>query len=188
MFGVVVADLDGDGQEDLFLSQNFFAFRNEEARLDAGRGLWLRGDGQGNFDPVPGQLSGLKIYGEQRGAALADFDKDGRLDLVVAQNAASTKLYRNVGARPGLRLRLQGPAANPDGVGAVLRLRFEDVWGPAREIHAGAGYWSQDSVTTVLGFREPPRAVQVRWPGGRTSEVPVPEHARELTVRCPAER
>ena len=117
-------DADLDGHEDVFLSQNFFAFRGEESRLDAGRGLWLRGDGKGNLAPVPGQISGIKVYGEQRGAALADFNHDGRIDLLVSQNAAPTRLYQNVLARPGLRVRLVGPANNPDGVGAVLRLRY----------------------------------------------------------------
>jgi hypothetical protein len=137
VMGLNAVDLDGDGHEDLFLSQNFFAGRTEDNRQDAGRGLWLRGDGKGSFVPVPGQESGIKIYGEQRGSAAGDFDRDGRVDLVVAQNAAQTKLYRNAGAKPGLRVRLKGPNDNPDGIGAVVRLLFGERFGPAREIHAG---------------------------------------------------
>ena len=57
-FAVNVADMDGDGHEDLFLSQNFFAVHPELDRLDAGRGLWLRGDGKGGFVSVAGQVSG----------------------------------------------------------------------------------------------------------------------------------
>ena len=183
VFSVNVADLDGDGHEDVFLSQNFFAFRGEESRLDAGRGLWLRGDGLGNFAPMPGQDSGIKVYGEQRGAALADFNHDGRIDVLISQNAAPTKLYQNVLARPGLRVRLAGPASNPDGIGAVMRLKYPGGWSPAREIHAGSGYWSQDSSTTVLGLREQAVAISVRWPGGRITEMAIPDGGRELTVR-----
>src|SRR5437879_1056488 len=105
-FGAGVADLDGDGFEDIFLSQNFFAVDNETARSDAGRGLLLRGDGKGGFTAVPGQESGVTVYGEQRGCALADYDGDGRTDLVVTQNGAATKLYRNERGQPGLRVRL----------------------------------------------------------------------------------
>ena len=56
--------MDGDGKEDVFLSQNFFATLPEEWRHDAGRGLWLRGDGQGGFKAVSGQESGVAVYGE----------------------------------------------------------------------------------------------------------------------------
>ena len=57
---VCVADLDGDGNEDLFLSQNFFAVAPNEPRCDAGRGLMLKGNGHGELSAVPGQESGFK--------------------------------------------------------------------------------------------------------------------------------
>jgi hypothetical protein len=181
-FGISVGDLDGDGHEDIFLSQNFFAVDGDTSRCDAGRGLLLAGDGKGSFRPVPGQESGVKVYGEQRGCALSDYDADGRVDLVVTQNGAETKLYRNVGARPGLRVRLIGPVANPWAVGASLRLQFGSRLGPVREIHAGSGYWSQDSVVPVLGTPERPTHVWVRWPGGKTTTTEVPAEAREIQV------
>jgi hypothetical protein len=181
-FSVNVADFDGDGHEDVFLSQNFFANQPEVPRYDAGRGLLLRGDGTGRLKPMPGQESGIKIYGEQRGAAVADFDKDGRPDLVVAQNAAATKLYRNVNAKPGLRVRLIGPPGNPDGTGAQMRLFFGERAGPVRETHAGSGYWSQDSIVTVLSLPAPPARIWVRWPGGKETTSPIPEHAKEISV------
>ncbi|NUQ13505.1 MAG: VCBS repeat-containing protein [Gemmatimonadaceae bacterium] len=78
-FSVNVADFDGDGHEDLFLSQNFFATYQWLPRVDAGRGLMLKGDGCGRLDPVSAELSGVRIDGEQRGAAVCDFDQDGKL-------------------------------------------------------------------------------------------------------------
>jgi len=181
-FAVCVADYDGDGKEDVFLSQNFFALNGEGSRSDAGRGLWLKGDGQGHLIPVPGQESGVKVYGEQRGAALCDYDQDGRIDLVVTQNGAETKLYHNVGAQPGLQVRLKGPAGNPQAVGSQIRLKFQDHFGPAREVHAGSGYWSQDSAVQVLGIPQPPTQIQVRWPGGRTTTSHLPASARGIEV------
>jgi len=182
-FAVCVGDLDGDGFEDVFLSQNFFGVPVGTSRHDAGRGLWLRGDGKGNFTAVPGQESGLLIYGEQRGAALSDYDGDGRLDLVVSQNAGPTKLYRNVGANPGLRVRLAGPPGNPQGVGALLRLADgAGRMGPAREIHAGSGYWSQDSAVQVMCAAFEPKQIQIRWPNGKVTKSDIPAGAREVTV------
>src|SRR5204862_5901275 len=122
--------------------QNFFGTNPETARNDAGRGLWLKGDGKGGLAPLPGQESGIKVYGEQRGCALCDYDGDGRVDLVVTQNGAETKLYHNGKAKPGLRVRLIGPGGNPLGIGASIRLQFGPRPGPIREVHAGSGYWS----------------------------------------------
>ena len=186
-FGACVADYDGDGNEDVFLSQNFFATHPKIPRCDAGRGLWLQGNGRGGFRPVPGSESGVIVYGEQRGAAVGDFDRDGRVDLVVAQNAAQTRLFRNVRARPGLRVRLQGPAGNPQGVGGVIRLKFGDRFGPAREVHAGSGYWSQDSLTQVLARPEEPKQIWVRWPGGQTTLADLPPGALEVSLNLRGE-
>jgi hypothetical protein len=182
VFGVVVADFDGDGHEDVFLAQNFFATRPGTPRLDAGRGLLLRGEGNGKLHPVGAAESGLEIYGEQRGAAAADFDGDGRTDLVVTQNGAATRLWRNASARAGLRVRLMGPPENPHGVGTSLRLKFGARLGPAREIHAGSGYWSQDGAVAVLATPEAPTGLMVHWPGGETVTVPVVPSAREMAV------
>lgn len=183
-FAVAVADFDGDGREDIFLSQNFFAMRVEEPRLDSGRGLWLQGQGDGQFRAVT--ASGIQIYGEQRGAAVGDFDEDGRPDLAVAQNGATTRIYRNQGGRPGLRVRLRGAPANPDGTGAQLRVLAGTVAGPVREVHAGGGYWSQDSAVPVLAIAESaasPLQLWIRWPGGRVATIPIPPSVREMEVR-----
>lgn len=181
-FGVNIADFDGDGHEDIFLSQNFFATAPETPRLDAGRGLLLRGDGAGKLEAVAGQQSGIEAYGEQRGSAVSDFDGDGRADLVVTQNGAATKLFRNVAAKPGLRIRLTGPDGNPSGVGVTLRLKFGSRLGPAREIHAGSGYWSQDGAVQVLGVPEPPTGIRVIWPGGKPTMFDIAAQMSEITI------
>ena len=185
-FGVVVADFDGDGDEDLFLAQNFSQTELGTPRLDAGRGLLLLGDGTGRLESIPGQRSGIVIYGDQRGAAASDYDADGRIDLAVAQNAGATRLFHNALAKPGLTVRLQGASGNPAGIGAMVRIRYADRWGPARQIRAGGGYWSVDGAVPVLGLREgaTPVSVAVRWPGGQQQEVTLAPGQREVRIKA----
>ena len=185
-FAPVVADFDGDGTLDLFLSQNFFAFQLQTTRADAGRGLLLMGNGDGTFRAMSAEQSGVRIYGEQRGAAAADFDGDGRVDLAVTQNGAATVLLRNAGATPGRRVRLQGPAGNPDAFGAQIRPLYGDRSGPAREVQSGGGYWSQNSAVLVFAGRPAPTALQVRWPGGQVTTHPVPPGTGEIRLPAPS--
>jgi hypothetical protein len=182
VFGIAVADFDGDGGEDVFLSQNFFGVEPETSRYDAGVGLWLRGDGHGDFRAMSANESGVHVHGQGRACAVSDYDEDGRTDLVVAQHGEATRLFRNTGGKPGLRVRVKGPSGNPLGIGAVLRGITGARLGPAREIHAGAGYWAQDSAVPVITADAPLTALWIRWPGGAVRTLAVPLGARELEV------
>ena len=177
-----IADFDGDGQEDVFLGQNFSPTSIGTPRFDAGRSLLLLGDGHGALHAMTGAQSGLVVYGDQRGAAYADFNGDGRLDLAISQNGAATRLFTNRSAKPGLRVRVHDGVNNPDGVGAQLRVMYGKRMGPVREVQAGAGYWSQNGAVQVFGLSDIPTAVWVRWPGGATSTVTVPKNAKEVVV------
>jgi len=181
-FGIAVADYDGDNREDIFLCENSFAADRETGRYDAGRGLLLRGDGTGKFDAMPAAMTGLQIYGEQRNAAVADFDEDGRPDLAVTQHAAQLKLFRNLGGTRGLRVRLVGAVGNPNAIGAQIRLKIGDSYGPTREIHAGSGGGAQDSFITVLARSTAASHIWIRWPDGKITESPLPSHANDISV------
>jgi enediyne biosynthesis protein E4 len=181
VFGIAIADADGDGSDDIFVAQNFTGTRRDIPAVNSGRGLWLRND-RGIPTPMRGEESGVIAWGDQRGCAVGDFDEDGRTDLAVAQNGAETKLFHNERAKAGLRVRLTGPPGNPDGLGAVVQLKYDSGNGPARDVHGGAGYLSQDSTVIVLGKRTEPTHVTVRWLGGKVTETPVPSGAKEVTV------
>lgn len=146
----------------------------------------MRGLGDGRFEALDPTVSGIRIDGEQRAAALADFDHDRRIDVVVSQINGPTTLWANRRARPGLRVVLEGAPANPEALGAQVRLRFADGRsGPVRAIQGGSGFGSQDSAQVLLGL--PPQATDsglwVRWPGGREQVVPVRPDSTEVRIR-----
>lgn len=184
VYGIVVADADGDGWEDAFLAQNCFSVRPEATRLDAGLGLWLRGGPGGRFTAVKPVQSGVRLSGEQRGCASGDFDSDGRTDLVVAENGGPVHLFLNRAAREGVRVSLRGSDANPYGIGASIRLRFEHGWGPLREVLGPSGYASQSSPVQAMATPTRPLEIQVRWPGGKVVTKNVEAGVREITVRA----
>ncbi|MDX1640691.1 MAG: FG-GAP-like repeat-containing protein [Balneolaceae bacterium] len=182
---VGVLDFNNDGFEDLFLSQNYFAFNEPEKRIDAGRGLLLKGDGSGNFEALPGNLSGIKVYGDQRGAAFGDFNRDGRTDIVITQNSDSTKFYKNTSEKRGIRIHLIGPEENSTAIGSKVRLIYADgITGPVREIQSGSGYLSQRSQIQVLGTKEEyPTHIEVTWFDGRLSRQPFEEGEGDYVIR-----
>jgi hypothetical protein len=63
---IVVQDFDGDQNKDLLMAGNLFEMEAETIRNDAGIGVWLRGDGTGNFSPVHYTESGLYVPGDVR--------------------------------------------------------------------------------------------------------------------------
>lgn len=182
-----VADMDNDGHEDLYLGQNFFGVRDPEStpRLDSGRGLWLKGDGTGTLTPVDGRTSGIRVYGEQRGAALGDLNRDGRTDLVVSQNGHDTRFFVNQTTNAGLRVQLEGPCGNQTGIGSSLRLIHEDGRrGPARVV-GSSGYGSQNSAIQVMGIGGIPSEIEVQWFDGVQSRHELPESSKSVRLRHP---
>ncbi len=176
-----VADFDGDGVEDLFLSQNFFAVRPEDERLDSGRGLLLHGLGGGNFSENV-LTNGISIYGQQGAAVAMDFDNDGQLDLIATQNSGAAQALHNQSVAETFRVMLRGQPQNRDAIGAIIRLKQADRWGMAREIHCASGPIGQSSFAQFFPRMTAQSAIRVVWPGGAVTEYPLPEKAHSILI------
>ena len=100
----------------------------------------------------------------------------------MEKKAGRTRSFRNRTGKPGFRVTLEGPDGNPEGIGAVIRMVMGSRLGPARELHAGSGFRSQDASDTVLATPETPTAVEVRWPGGRVQRHEWPKGATAVVI------
>ena len=189
-FGVVLAELDGDGSVDLAIAQNFFPTQPETPRMDGGTGLVLRGNGDGTFEPVWPAESGVVVQGDATALAATDLDGDGWIDLVAAVNDGRLLAFENRGNVRGrsIQVRLRGPQGNPTGVGARVTLRRVDGLSQTFEVHAGASYLTQSAPVLAFGTGpgEPAGSVEVAWPDGARTTSPVAGDTRRLVVEHPA--
>jgi hypothetical protein len=107
-----------------------------------------------------------------RGAAFADIDNDGFLDVLVTTNGGTPVLFHNPGgANHGIRIKLVGTKSNRDGIGAVVRLK-NGADSQYQMLHSG-GYLSQSELVLTFGLGQATRAesLEITWPSGQVDRV-----------------
>ena len=121
----------------------------------------------GDVTPSLGEAFNRPIMG--RGAAYADFDGDGDLDIVVTTLAGPPSLFRNDGGNQHnwLRVRAVGSPSNRSGLGTVVRVTTKSgsQW---QMVHSGSSYASQSELALTFGLGEDARVsmIEVEWPSG----------------------
>lgn len=103
IYGMLAADVDGDGKTDLLVAGNFDGFKPEIGRMSSSAGLMLRGDGKGAFTPVRGSESGFRVPGQSRDIQRVR-TADGEL-IIVARNNDTPLVFRTT--RPGRVARVK---------------------------------------------------------------------------------
>jgi hypothetical protein len=119
-----------------------------------------------------------------RGAAYADYDHDGDLDILIASNNGPAALYRNDGGNRNhwLCLRLEGTKSNRDGIGAVVRVESASgkQWNMVR---SGSSYCSQSDLALTFGLGKDTSAnVTVEWPSGIKQQVGTVKSDQQIKV------
>jgi enediyne biosynthesis protein E4 len=92
--GIVVKDVDGDGNLDLIVAGNLFATEPNTTPADAGNGLWLKGDGRGHFTPVPPIESGFLAPRDVSGLAVVRTAKGTAVLVANTSDSLQTFLLR----------------------------------------------------------------------------------------------
>ncbi len=162
-------DVNNDGLTDLFIAKGNVSEMPDFAQADPNNLLLQRSDG--TFEEA-GDRAGVASVATSRGAALADFNRDGLLDLVVVNRHTPAQLWRNVTPDAGAwaALRLQQPGANRDGIGAWVEVRRGEAI-TRREVTVGGGHASGQLGWLHFGLGDAAAAeVRVIWPDGQTDD------------------
>jgi len=172
-FGGGFFDYDNDGWLDLFIA-NGHVYEGVEKSDPAVHYKQLNSlfhnNHAGHFDDVASQSGApFSIPAVGRGVAFADFDNDGNLDLVVANNGGAPWLLHNSGGSGNhfLSLKLAGKRSNRDGLGARVLVRSGGV-SQIREISAGGSFSSHSDLRAHFGLGSAARAetIEITWPSG----------------------
>ncbi len=168
-------DVNNDGFMDLFVTKGNVNHIPDYAEKDPN--VLFLGGGDGMFTEAA-EAAGIVSYDRGRGAALADFNDDGLLDLIVANLEAPARLWRNVGSgspdAPSpmgdwLAVRVSQPGVNRDAIGAIVETRTSSGAIARREIVVGGGHGGGQLGWTHLGLGPATEAdVRVIWPDGET--------------------
>ncbi len=177
-FGDFFFDYDLDGNPDIYAA-------NGHIEEEIGRvqpkvqykepPLLFRNLGKGQFENVTARMgAAFNRPVVARGAAYADYDHDGDLDIAVTTNNGPAYLFRNDGGNRNhwISIRLVGRKSNRDGIGAVVRVASKS--GPQwNTVHSGSSYCSQSDLALTFGLGGDPavQSIEIEWPSGAKQKL-----------------
>lgn len=184
-FGLFFFDFDLDGWMDIYTANGHIdeEIGRVQPKIQFHQPpLLLRNTGKGRFEDVTKQQpAAFQRPVVARGAAYADFDRDGDLDIVVSTNHGPAYLFRNDGGNGNnwLHLKLTGAKSNRSAIGA--KVTVESPGGrQTQTVHSGASYCSQSELGLTFGLAKDARAnVEIEWPSGvkqRLANVAANQH------------
>jgi len=165
-FGSTFGDIDNDGDLDLFIGNSYLDthFKNS---------VFIN-DGHGNFTQDHSSALANQT-GWTYGAAFGDYNNDGWLDIILANNQNESQVnavYKNTGTGNNwVKIKCIGTTSNKSAIGAVVKVTSiinGNVVTQTRKVEAASGYASQNSLTTHFGLGDAGaiQSIQIKWPSG----------------------
>jgi len=191
----LIADFDNDGLKDVFITNGVDRdYTNQDARkklhdiMDSGKSMEL----DAVLDLIPSEKLNNYIYKNNgdltftksiedwgmvdpsfsNGAAYADLDNDGDLDLITNNLEDEAGIYRNNANNNYIQIRLDGPANNPFAIGSQILVKDKEK-SQFAELYLNRGF--ESSVTNILHFGlgdiDEIEEIMIKWPDGKTSKL-----------------
>jgi hypothetical protein len=188
-FGAFFFDFDLDGYPDIFAANGHIEpdINRVQPKISYREPpLLFRNTGAGHFEDASNAVGAdFRKPMVARGAAYADFDHDGDLDVLITNNGGPAVLFRNDGGNKNhwLTVRLAGSKSNRSGLGAVVRVESPSgkQW---QTVHSGSSYCSQSNLalTFGLGRDSSVTSVAVEWPSGARQQFKNVAANRSITI------
>ncbi len=176
-FSCFFFDYDNDGWPDIFVANGHIDADIERVQVNVKHAEpphLFRNLGQGKFQEVTKEVGAAFATPRiARGAAYADIDNDGRLDVLVGANGGPAVLFHNEGgANKSLRVKLVGAKSNRDGIGAVVRVTAGSD-SQSQMMRGSVGYLSSSELVLTFGLAQHEKAdsVEIRWPSGQVDRL-----------------
>jgi hypothetical protein len=191
-FGCFFFDYDLDGWPDVFIANGHIDADIQRVQANVKYAMpphLFRNMGKGKFGEVTksvGQAFAAPRVG--RGAAYADINDDGRLDLLLSTNGGPVYLFRNEAqnsatANRSLRIKLIGTKSNRDGIGTIVKVNSGGET-QTQMLRSGSSYLSASELvlTFGLGQRDKAEAIEIRWPSGQLDRLSSVHAGATVTV------
>src|SRR5215472_8395024 len=193
-------DYDLDGWSDIFIANGHIDSDIERVQPNVKYAMpphLFRNAGKGNFQEVTQSLGrSFATPRVGRGAAYADINNDGRLDLLFSTNGGPAYLFLNEAtgaANKSLRVKLAGTKSNRDGIGAIVKISSGGAT-QTQMLRSGSSYLSASELVLTFGLGQSDKVdtLEVRWPSGqidRLSAIPAGQtisitETKGLTASC----
>ena len=192
-FGAFFFDYDLDGLLDVFAANGHvsddISVVQPTVRYAQPAGIYHNKGGK-KFEDVSAKLGrALQKPVVGRGAAYADFDNDGDLDLAITANDGPARLLRNDNANQNdmLRVKTVGTRSNRDGIGAKLTLTTNKGARLFAMVKSGSSYLSQSELPVTFGLGKPEEgktaSLEIVWPSGQKDSIPNIKPNQFITVK-----